>query len=151
MGTVLKEEDTGRGSSYLIISRKTSVESFRIIFARPTIKLALATKSGWREAVGKGWFSGRGRGVCFRFQRLFNDLCLSRAALVLAVCAFNVGRINYHKNARFMRINIVFGRASKRLPDYPYSRNLPRILAVRCFLEGCFNFQSIFFFADSRI
>lgn len=36
-----------------------------------------------------------------------------------------------------MRINIVFGRASKRLPDYPppHSRNLPRILAVRCFLE----------------
>lgn len=136
-------ERGGYVEAHLIISRKTSLESFRIIFAWPAIKLALATKSG-RRRRGRGW-KGFGEfspveGEQNEFVSDFNvysTIFVYRERRVCWPCAFNVRRINYHKNARFMRINIVFGRASKRLPDYPppHSRNLPRILAVRCFLE----------------
>lgn len=109
METALREED-GRGR--LIVSNyiaKTSLESFRALFLHDE------TMAGGRR--------NRGVGKGSSFDRLFNDLCLSRAARVLV--PFNVRRINYHKNARFMRINIVFGRASKRLTDYP-----PRIREI---------------------
>lgn len=87
---------------------KTSLETLCIIFA--WFRGKTATRRNRTEGNGqrerervKLCFEGS---VCFRFQRLFNDLRLSRGTEGRACYSFNVRRINYHKNARVMRINI---------------------------------------------
>lgn len=135
---------------------KTSLETLRIIFAWFRGKTATRRDRSEENEHGK---TARGRErerertrklnsphrgsrlfqiSTFIQRSLFIESERDRGQSVLLVYSFNVRRINYHKNARVMRINIVSWTRRSVYFDYlaTRSRNLSRIPRVRTFLQA---------------